>query len=85
MRFNNYRETSNNGDDYKPYINPGFSAQYNLNFGKENLINHISLGSDFQSETMNEHEFAVPGEYQRDSNRVDTHSVSKVLTSIKYS
>ena len=73
VRFNNYRETSNNGDNYKPYINPGFSAQYNLHFGKENLMNHVSLGSDFESETMNEHEFAVPGEYQRDSNRVDTH------------
>ena len=73
MRFNDYRETSNNGDDYKPYVNPGFSAQYNLNFGKADLLNHISLGSDFQSETMNEHEFAVPAENQRDSNRVDSH------------
>jgi outer membrane receptor protein involved in Fe transport len=43
FRMNNYRETSNNGDDYKPYVNPGVSAQYNLNCGKENLVNHFSV------------------------------------------
>lgn len=73
FRLNNYRETSNNGDDYKPYINPGFSAQYDLHHGKENLMNHISLGADVESQTITEHEYAVPGEYQRDSTRVDTH------------
>ena len=73
FRMNGYRETSNNGDDYKPYINPGVSAQYNLNHGKENLVNHVSLGADFESETIKEHEFAVPGEFQRDSSRVDNH------------
>jgi outer membrane receptor protein involved in Fe transport len=73
FRMNNYRETSNNGDDYKPYINPGFSAQYNLNCGKENLKNHFSIGADVASQTMIEHDYAVPGEYERDSNRVDSH------------
>jgi len=73
FRMNYYRETSNNGDDYKPYVNPGFTAQYNLQHGRENLMNHISLGADFQSQVITEHEFAVPGEYQRDSNRVDSH------------
>jgi iron complex outermembrane receptor protein len=72
-RMNNYRETSNNGDDYKPYINPGVSVQYNLVNGKNNLINHFSVGADYSSQTINEHEFAVPGEFQRDSNRVDSH------------
>jgi iron complex outermembrane receptor protein len=71
--MNDYRETSNNGDDYKPYINPGVSAQYNLNCGKENLINHFSLGADYEAETMSEHEFAVPDEYHRDSTRGDSH------------
>lgn len=69
MRMNNYRETSNNGDDYKPFINPGFSAQYNLNFGKEKLRNHFSLGADYESKTMTEHMFGV----DHDLNRVDTH------------
>ena len=72
-RMNNYRETSNNGDDYKPYINPGASAQYNLTNGKENLINHFSLGADFSNQTIKEHWFAVPGEMERDSLRDDTH------------
>jgi iron complex outermembrane receptor protein len=73
FRMNNYRETSNNGDDYKPYINPGMTAQYNVDFGKENLMNHFSLGADFQSQTITEHEFAVPDEYHRDSIRTDSH------------
>jgi len=73
FRNNNYRETSNNGDDYKPYINMGASAQYNLHFGSENLRNHLSLGADYQTQTITEHMFAVPPENMRDSNRVDSY------------
>jgi iron complex outermembrane recepter protein len=65
MRMNNYRETSNNGDDYKPFINPGLSAQYNLTFGHENLWNHISLGADYEAKTMNEHMFGVTNDLTR--------------------
>ena len=73
MRFNNYRETSNNGDDYKPYTNPGISAQYDLNSGKENLVNHLSLGMDFQSMAMDEHMFAVPDGDHINNERVDSY------------
>ena len=73
IRFNNYRETSNNGDDYKPFFNPGISAQYDLNFGKENLFNHLSLGADYQSMTMTEHLFAVPDGDHINKNRVDSY------------
>ena len=73
FRFNNYRETSNNGDDYKPYVNLGFSAQYNLHHGKENVKNHISLGVDYETQTLTEHEFGVPDEDHIDHNRADSH------------
>ncbi|MCK9219286.1 MAG: TonB-dependent receptor [Bacteroidales bacterium] len=73
VRMNNYRETSNNGDDYKPYLNLGGSAQYNLHFGGEKLMNHLSVGVDYQSQSITEHLFAVPPENMRDSNRVDSH------------
>jgi iron complex outermembrane recepter protein len=69
MRTNNYRETSNNGDDYKPFINPGFSAQYNLNFGGGKLKNLISVGADYESKNLTEHMFDV----DKDPNRKDTH------------
>jgi iron complex outermembrane recepter protein len=69
MRMNNYRETSNNGDDYKPFINPGFSAQYNLNLGSGKLKNLISVGADYESKTLTEHMFDV----DKDPNREDTH------------
>jgi iron complex outermembrane receptor protein len=73
FRNNNYRETSNNGDDYKPYINMGASAQYNLHFGSEKLRNHFSLGADYQSQIITEHMFAVPPENERDSTRADSY------------
>jgi outer membrane receptor protein involved in Fe transport len=69
FRLNNYRETSNNGDDYKPFISPGFSAQYNRHDGNENLLNHFSLGTDIQSQMMTEHMFGGAN----DITRVDTH------------
>ena len=73
FRFNNYRETSNNGDDYKPYTNPGVSAQYNLHLGKEKLKNHLSIGGDFKSMTVNEHLFAVPDGDHINNDRVDSY------------
>ncbi len=69
FRMNNYRETSNNGDDHKPFISPGFSAQYNRTDGNESLINHFSLGTDIQSQTMTEHMFGGV----HDTARTDTH------------
>jgi iron complex outermembrane recepter protein len=69
MRMNDNRETSNNGDDYKPFINPGLTAQYDWHAGKENLINHFSIGGDYVSKTMTEHEFGPIS----DPDRVDTH------------
>ena len=73
IRMNTYQETSNNGDDYKPFITPGITAQYNLHFGSENLFNHVSIGSDFQSMKMTEHLFAVPDGDHINNNRVDSY------------
>lgn len=72
FRINNYRETSNNGDDYKPFINPGISAQYNIHFGNEKLLNYFSLGVDYQSKTLFEHEYAVPDEEHINHYRIDS-------------
>ena len=79
IRLNNYQETSNNGDDFKPYVNPGISAQYNLHFGKENLFNHLSLGVDYQSMKMTEHMFAVPDGDHINSARVDDYWSEQVF------
>jgi iron complex outermembrane recepter protein len=79
IRMNGYQETSNNGDDFKPYVNPGISAQYNLHFGKENLFNHLSLGVDYQSMKMTEHMFAVPDGDHIDNNRVDSYWSQEVF------
>lgn len=73
MRMNNYRETSNNGDDRKPFLNGGFTAQYNAHFGGKTLLNHISLGADYAAKTMTETMFGVFSEATIDHNRVDSH------------
>jgi iron complex outermembrane receptor protein len=73
FRLNNYRETSNNGDDHKPFTNDGFTAQYNAHFGGEKLRNHLSLGVDYESKTMTETEFGVFSEATINQNRVDNH------------
>lgn len=73
LRFNNYRETSNNGDDYKPFTSQGFSAQYNFNAGKENLYNHLSIGGDYVGQNMTEHLFAVPDGAHINKYRVDSY------------
>jgi len=72
-RSNYYRETSNNGDDYKPYSQLGGSAQYNLHLGKSTVKNLLSLGVDYQTQTITEHMFAVPPGNQKDSTRVDSY------------
>jgi iron complex outermembrane recepter protein len=78
-RMNKYQETSNNGDDHKPFINAGISAQYNLHCGKENLKNHFSVGADYESKTMTEIEFGVPGEDQINHERVDKRFSEEVF------
>ena len=72
-RFNNYRETSNNGDDYKPYTNPGVSVQYNLHLGGEKLKNHLSIGGEYKSMTLTEHLFKVPNGNQINNDRIDSY------------
>lgn len=79
IRMNNYQETSNNGDDFKPFITPGITAQYNLHFGSENLYNHFSLGADYQSMKMTEHLFAVPDGDHINNNRVDSYWSEEVF------
>lgn len=79
IRMNNYQETSNNGDDYKPFVTPGVTAQYNLHFGKENLFNHLSVGVDYQSMKMTEHLFAVPDGDNINKDRVDSYWSEEVF------
>ncbi|MBU1717895.1 MAG: TonB-dependent receptor, partial [Bacteroidetes bacterium] len=70
VRLNSYRETSNRADDYRPYTNPGFSAQYNIHQGADKVKNTLSLGGDYYYEAMNIHNYGVDG---MDTIRVDTH------------
>ena len=79
IRMNSYQETSNNGDDLKPFITPGVTAQYNLHFGKENLFNHVSVGADYQSMKMTEHLIQVPDGDHINNNRVDSYWSEEVF------
>jgi iron complex outermembrane receptor protein len=75
FRYNNYKETSNNNDDNRPFTNEGFSLQYNIKHGKDNLVNHISLGTDLQTLTLNQVTIGV----KKDENRIDSHFSEEVF------
>ncbi|HNY02375.1 MAG TPA: TonB-dependent receptor [Bacteroidales bacterium] len=83
IRMNHYQETSNNGDDRRPSVSNGLSAQYNLGFGKENLFNHLSLGVDYQSMNMKDMRDSVPDGDHINSNRVDEYW-SEEIFDLKY-
>lgn len=74
-RMNKYRETSNNGDDHKPFVNNGVSVQYDLHLGSNNFRNLLSLGGDYATKTITEIEFGV----NKDTTRTDSHFSESVL------
>ncbi|MGE5424175.1 MAG: TonB-dependent receptor family protein [Syntrophothermus sp.] len=74
-RMNKYQETSNRGDDHKPFQNYGFTGQYTINMGKNIVKNHLSLGADFQTKSMTEVAFGVTP----DPNREDTRFGEDVM------
>lgn len=72
-RTNFYRETSNNGDDYKPYLQFGGDAQYMLVNTGQKMKNTLITGVDYQTQSLSEHMFAVPSRDQLDTNRIDSY------------
>jgi iron complex outermembrane receptor protein len=57
LRWWKYKETSNKAAQYRNFIDPGGSIQYNMHFGNENVKNHLSVGTDFQWQTIYENKF----------------------------
>jgi iron complex outermembrane receptor protein len=53
LRSGTYKETSNKCAEYRNITNPGVSAQYNLHFGKGNIKNAFSIGTDFKWQNIN--------------------------------
>jgi iron complex outermembrane receptor protein len=49
----NYKETSNACAEYRTYVVPGVSAQYNLHLGSGNVKNNFSLGTDMKWQNIN--------------------------------
>lgn len=52
LRNWDYKETSNKCAEYRNYIVPGLSAQYNLHLGKGTFRNHLSIGTDMKWQTI---------------------------------
>lgn len=48
MRNWDYKETSNRCAEYRHYVVPGLSAQYNLHLGNGMLKHHLSAGTDLR-------------------------------------
>lgn len=56
-RWTRYKETSNKAAQYRSFVAPGSMIQYNMHFGNDELKNHISIGSEFQWQSINEVKF----------------------------
>lgn len=55
MKSTNYKEPGSSAVQYRQFITPGGSIQYNLNTGQGNFKNHLSTGFDFQFQNINEY------------------------------
>ena len=63
IRLTNYTQADDISIDYRFMITTGFSAQYNLTtslsdlMNLKNLTNHLSVGTDFETQSLTEHQF----------------------------
>jgi iron complex outermembrane receptor protein len=55
MKITDYKEPGSSAVQYRTFITPGGSAQYNLNWGSNNIVNHLSAGVDFQFQGIEEY------------------------------
>ena len=76
LKVTDYMEPGSSAVQYRTFITPGGSVQYNLRWGKGKLRNHLSAGIDFQFQNIKEYKVAnikVPGRVER------LGSVSRVI------
>ena len=57
IRYWKYKETSNKAAQYRYFTTPGGSLQYNLHLGEGSVKNQVSLGADFQAQSIREYKF----------------------------
>jgi iron complex outermembrane recepter protein len=55
LKVTGYKEPGSSAVQYREFMTPGASVQYNLNSGSEKLKNHLSTGVDFQFQRINEY------------------------------
>jgi iron complex outermembrane receptor protein len=67
LKVSGYKEPGSSVVQYRQFITPGGSAQYNLNSGSGDFKNHLSAGIDFQFQDIAE--FKVPN--IKDSTRTE--------------
>jgi iron complex outermembrane recepter protein len=57
MRWSRYKETSNKAAQYRNFETPGGMLQYNLHLGNDRIKNTLSIGTDYQSQSIAEVKF----------------------------
>ena len=55
LKVTDYKEPGSSAVQYRTYITPGGSVQYNLKCGEANIRNHFSTGLDFQFQNIDEY------------------------------
>jgi iron complex outermembrane recepter protein len=55
LKVTDYKEPGSSAVQYRTFITPGGSAQYNLRWGEGKVRNHLSAGIDFQFQNIKEY------------------------------
>lgn len=55
LKVTDYKEPGSSAVQYRTFITPGGSVQYNFNLGKGRVKNHFSAGIDFQFQNIEEY------------------------------
>lgn len=74
LRVTRYKETSNKAAQYRDYVAPGAGFQYNIRLNKGNFKNTFGVGSDFQTQTIDEVKFkSLSNPARKDDGTDDTN------------
>lgn len=79
LRTWDYKETSNKCAEYRNYMVPGVSVQYNLHLGTGSVKNHISAGTDMKWQTIAMYKLQSASNPEREESIDDTNLETGLL------
>lgn len=75
----NYKETSNKAAEYRTYVVPGASLQFNLHLGQGALKNHLSIGAEYKSQQIGVYKLQSASDPNRKESMDETNLETTLL------